>query len=839
MAHECLLFTKLQTMEFFHRDRVGTTRKEGTITAIRQDEHIDTRYRSEIVHITRELVSRTPPRQQEWNVVSTSVSEEDFPRHFSVLATNYRLRSPIVLGLAARLHPPEPLSGNFFSTLPLPVSNGLPVHLTAPFILSSDRRQIRSDMYDDLVSNYNQWLLGSAIPPLYVFLLADLLRHQGHNKQWWPGDAKEGSEHNLTSDLVSAFYQNHVHETTFPVFLSKYAQRPLLPKEVVMVEPRSPAVLKNVLEILKPHELVSLPTRLRKISIQEAKLRSVTPLFIKDEILRYPDNFASQLTLVELQELLDFICKKETNHLIGLPLLPLADGTFAKFEESSSCTEMYIAWSSSLFLRKHLVHPEFCVTAYLDLGLNITNLNVSGIQRLVQEVLPQGDERGEMAQSDQGWINRFWSEYSMFQLDKTSLLDCVSQFPLVRTTRQGKYISISKCKSRSSVILSSLSFESLLWDCFTELGLTVVDRYSRDLPQALREILQPSSDPRGFPHFQFDHALLALDSPVGLSVEQRFQRLNTTHHQFFATWACSQMLQSSKDLRPIARRLPIWPSTHRLTHQPLFLPATDVAMLPVDITPAMVKPFINTPVTQFSAHLKYLDVCPMSWHVFFDKLHFPGGILHRRDIQRYLRLLTTVVNHDRDVSWVLVPNCNSVMCRSDNLYARDRLFLAAFGSVSQRFIVGDLRDLEPRLKAKFGLKCQSQLDLEMFRECASAIDDDSSGDRVQRAAVVFQTYCQDLPLHVNEGSGPWESLDNLKFIPRVGVRSRWSRDVSAYVRNNDLLGVVAPKDIVLPKYEAIVWTQRVLSIAEPHPRIFIANPNFGLPTIQEVVGPFH
>jgi hypothetical protein len=61
------------------------------------------------------------------------------------------------------------------------------------------------------------------------------------------------------------------------------------------------------------------------------------------------------------------------------------------------------------------------------------------------------------------------------------------------------------------------------------------------------------------------------------------------------------------------------------------------------------------------------------------------------------------------------------------------------------------------------------------------------------------------------------------------------RDISAYLSCRDLPDVVAPKDTLLEKYEAIAWTQRAVVSQEPLPGIFSEMGNFGQPTASEVV----
>lgn len=795
---------------------------------------MDGRYCSKIVDI---CCSEAAASYQKWSVVSTHVPREDFPSYPLEFSDKYHLRSPIIAGLAARLDSSDQTASHkFFSTLPLPVPNFLPVHVNAPFILSSDRRQIRFDAYDPLVSKYNQWLLQTVLPPLYLFLLADLLTHHGQNAWVWPGDAEDGSTHEVSQFLVSAFYQIHLRATEFQVFPPAYALRPLSPSEAILLKPGSSAVLNKVLGCLKPHQVAYLPSRIRSRAIQDAGIGSVTPLFVKGELLRYTGNLAPQLNWAELHGLLHFICKDDMKDLIGLPLLPLADGTFGTFEDASSCTEMYfISQSRSskhLFLQRHFVHPKFRATSFSD--LNITQLSVSGIPHLIQEIIPVGNEWNEMPESKREWVERFWSEFPLFQLDAASLLDCICSFPLVPTMQPGRYLSISECRDQSSVIIAS-SENSKLWDCLAKVGMTVVNPYSSDFPEALRKTLKLPS------HSPLDHILSTLRSSSGLLIRQRFQRLKHDEYLFFAAWLRSQMSNTSKSLLHVARMLPIWPVVRRdLNCLPLFLPATEVVMLPSSVTPTAVKPFINDiQFTEYSIHLKHLGENPMSLVEFFDALRFPNNILPLSDIQNYVELLGKITaSTNREISWVLVPNCNRVMCRSDTLYARDPLFLAAFGSASQHFVTAEARVLEPKLKLNFGLKCQHPLNIEVFRTCASAIDEDLSVDKLQRAEVIFEIYCQDLPLHISDSVQLWQSLNHLKFIPRANERFRWGRDVFAYVRNQDLPHVVAPRDIVLRKYEAVTWTQRVLCLTDPHQRILIANPSFGLPTTEEVVGSF-
>jgi hypothetical protein len=178
-----------------------------------------------------------------------------------------------------------------------------------------------------------------------------------------------------------------------------------------------------------------------------------------------------------LLELLGFICSKDAKAVIDLPLLPLADayGTFAKFQTSSESTKTYFPWPQEckhpLFLHIHLVHPQFAIASYLNKNMNIAKLDGLGVNILIEEIISEGDEHSDMKQSDQAWINTFWSEFPMLKLENKAL-DYVSSFPLVPTMEPGKYIYISKCKNRSAVVFSTPDEPPLLWKFLTELGIS-------------------------------------------------------------------------------------------------------------------------------------------------------------------------------------------------------------------------------------------------------------------------------------------------------------------------------------------------------------------------------
>jgi hypothetical protein len=337
------------------------------------------------------------------------------------------------------------------------------------------------------------------------------------------------------------------------------------------------------------------------------------------------------------------------------------------------------------------------------------------------------------------------------------------------------------------------------------------------------------------PLLVFEQFLQAMES---VPVSECLQALNPASQALLAEWLRSQITMVPQHLRSVARALPIWLSTHPSSTKTLLLPADDLKMLPDGITCAAVAPFVNIPVTEYSSDLMSLITTPaMTWTELFNNIQSSTPRLSPPERPKYRDLLRILISTTIDSPWVPVPNSHDIVCSSSDLYARDELFLSAFGPESAHFVAGAFQEFEPQLSAKFGLKCQRNISMDTFRECAAAISSDSSPDRAKRARTVFRFYCEQLPLH-DSSDQRWRTLDDLEFIPRRAFQRKTmtGRNVSVYLRYHDLPDVVAPKYVLLEKHEAIAWTQRALILEEPAIlQILRVQPNFGQPTVAEVV----
>lgn len=808
-------------------------RKGWKFQAKRGNIHWQNPYQSEIVCIERTPLPTGAAKKQEWNVARVSFPRDELG-DYRQLAIKYRLRCPVLLGLAAPLGKDAVVS-KLFSTVPLSITSTLPVHLTAPFILSSDRRQIRLDGYDNSESQYNSQLLVARVPELYLFLQADLLRRFKDNRRWWPGNVKE--EDRITRSAVDAFYATHVKASDQQVFSSVYNNSQLLlPRDAVIIGPGLPPLLKSkILPAFKPYQVAALSSRVSKRAIEGGQLSSVDPLFVKDMIMQNSDILESMdLKIEEVEVLLQFICHDDVTNAIGLPLLPLANGSFAVFEKYSALSKIYYVCESNsprsnpVFRLDHLVHPKFLVKDFLDAGLNMEKLSGTAVKVLIGDILDETDERDSVGHTDQKWIATFWSQYHRLESDTT--LDDISSYPLVPTTQADRYISISRCRDRTAVLFSDIFEPDSLWGWLTELGITVVPRHSATFPVALQNVLRTNDE---FPSFNFGDLLALLEPASEAILVRRFSGMSAKSRQAFANWARNKVASIPSNLIPIAQRLPIWPLIlARNTRMPELRAAQNIIMLPIGMPGEVARRFMNTPVAEFSSTLRHLDAKSLSLPELIQRLQLPAR-LSTRDVSVYKQLMEAIsIGNCQPIPNFRVPNCDRYLSAINTLYGRDPLFLAAFSPGSQQFVLDEIQEYEDLL-THHGLKRQADIDLEMFKACALAIHNDTSQDRVDRALVVFHSYVEELSVRLNF-SDSWAQLDAIRFIPRGRTRhTKLEGDISTFV--TPFPDVVAPNEILQAQYEAIAWTQRALFGVTPNQRILVAYPTLGCPSVAEVV----
>ena len=857
-ASNCLLFTNIEEFCSIVRDANGDEAVSWSIKAERIQDHVEEKTGFSTTKV--DLSYHTTSQLSSWKIARATINESHIPATLPpAFAKQYRLRLPPTIGLAVSLDdpPPKPESFRFFSTLPLPVQTMLPVHIMASFVLSPDRRYIRLDESNNPETEYNRWLLSSMIPPLYLFLLETL--SSGENKQWWPGRRPQDIEP-TAKVLVNAFFSTHLKATERRVFHSMFnPSLSLGPNDCVLfdVEPSS---IKKVLMAMRSDQLVKLPTNITRRAVDDSGVARVDSVFLRNEILRNTFVITSvpEPNMKELEELIDYLsntknvdkatdedpAQKSVANLIGLPLLPLADGTFGVFRDKGCpISEFYFVWTSrgtserSIFPLSRLVHPEFKVKSVLKLDLNVSLLSSDAVKAFITARLPQSrmipDADHEMIQ----WIQDFWDEYPFIRTTPADISDII-EFPLVPTIRPHCYVSLEECSRGSTLIVRGDSQEQL-WDCLDRLGLTVVHADNQLNPENLTHILGRTAD---FPDFKFERILSAINVEFP-TISERFLNLDANSQWIFASWARTHICSFADDLSLIAQELPIW-EVARPGSELELRAASEIYMLPEGLSIETAARFLNCFVAEWG-NLNHLKGPKLTFAELDDHLDLPA-VLRPVDLLPYKELLAIWVNHlpygyGRPLP---VPNSNGEIMPSNLLCAREELFEAAFGVDSVKFLAIEFQELENTLY-RYGLQGENGLDMIMFTACAEAIHDieEDAEDKVQRAAIVFRAYCIDLPLRVDsDAQQSWSRLDDLRFIPRNMDPKRrlehhedrgMSLDIPQYLQ--DLPDVVSPNELVRKEFESIAWTQRASFLAQPHQRVLMTYPDLGRPLVTEVV----
>ncbi|EDR09990.1 uncharacterized protein LACBIDRAFT_317830 [Laccaria bicolor S238N-H82] len=816
IAADCLLFTEIVSISASSRNR-GGIREEWTLNAARESPLLEGKFRYRKLTISH-LPATAHHNSRTWQIATQAVAIDTLSHDLSSVSK----RQPMVGLAASSENKNEHSRGShrFFSTLPLPVSTSLPVHVTASFVLSSDRRNIRLDEFDNLETKYNKWLLSTILPPLYLFLLAKLSCF-GDNGHLWPGNTTDDSISRL---VTSTFYSIHLKSSKLPVFRSEFHPFPVYPEQAVISGNELEAV-STALDLMKPHNIVKLSSPVRWRVIQDAGMSAVTPQYLRTQILSDPTILTSTLNVTALSNLVRFLVRDGVGAVVDLNILPLQDGTFGTFMPKLNNTSYYV-WKKSygtlIFPPNRIVSSEFDAEGLqiLDVDLNIASLDSLNVSTLTREFLPESEEMTITTPPLLDWIKSFWATYFLLSMNEKD----IELLPLVATMEAGHFVSLSYCRT-NSVVLSNEAEPSSewLWDLLQQLRILTVRK--DHLPRALKGILEG----KDYPTFNLSMLLSIMEPSISQIVEQ-IQSLDEQVQHQFASWFRHKL--SSSELRPdlidVARSLPIWPAACQ--NQPERLcAASQVLQLPSGLTLKVAR-FMRVLVSPELA-LKSLNVEPISFSDLHSVLDLPR-VLVENDKRSYKALLRAWVNGlpASDVQPLQVPNCNLVMRLSNSLYARDPLFEAAFGPNSPSFVHSRFQDLEEHLY-RHGLQRQSSLTMTVFAVCARALQRyPADADKTARAAVVFASYSEDLPLHVGSAQRHlWHTVDNIRFIPRK-MNVAWELQ---YVQH--LPEVVSPNELVREEFEHIAWTQRAFFNEQPDQRVLLAYPGLGKPTVSDVV----
>nr|KYP37061.1 Sacsin [Cajanus cajan] len=297
--------------------------------------------------------------------------------------------------------------GRAFCFLPLPISTGLPAHVNAYFELSSNRRDIwfGSDMAGGgrKRSEWNIYLLENVVAPAYGRLLEKIASEIGPCNLFfslWPTTL--GLE--PWASAVRKLYQFVAEFNLRVLYTDARGGQWISTKHAIFPDFTFP----KVVELIKALSGASLPVITLPQTLSERfmeicpSLHFLTPKLLRTLLIRrkreLKDRDAMILTLEyclhDLQESMQF------DTLCGLPLLPVADGSFTSVDMRGSGERVYLARGDEYGLLKDSiprqlvdcaipkeVHKKLCYIAQTD-GTNISFLSCQLLEKLLVKLLP-------------------------------------------------------------------------------------------------------------------------------------------------------------------------------------------------------------------------------------------------------------------------------------------------------------------------------------------------------------------------------------------------------------------------------------------------------------------
>ncbi|KAK7036693.1 hypothetical protein VNI00_011358 [Paramarasmius palmivorus] len=611
-AQESLLFTPITSITAFHRPtgEGNLTRALWRVDVSRQIRSEEGDYTSQRLEM-RSSAEKEKEYRQTWHIVRGE-NLSPLPPECESLPVTHRIRSPFIVGAAAQLPSGSkkgrkptaviaPEVSTLFSTLPLPLGTYLPFELSAPFILSSDRRNIRFESsYEKIETAYNRWLLLEHIPPLYFFLLEELLQDGYDISPCWPGRT---AKHDPISETVIKSFYEKLPSTTRRLFMAGTMH--LTPGEITSSGNEPPVVFQILTQLGTPNMVQLSPSLSKRF---EGAVKQVDQGLLRNEILRNHDGFISwyrkaKKRTEKINILITFLSKGDSSVdiLNGLPLLPLADGGLFAFQNGPNSTVIYSSYKQKLLKLlpvTRLVDPKFRSLAPTlhDKGLNIAPLKPEAVKELLQGIIPEGPLR-RVSQQDHEQIGRFWelSSHLPEPLEDTFLQ--LSSLCLLPTSAPLVYISLSHSKE-PSVLFTARGDEDWLLPCLTAFRATVV--HWTNLERIPVAVLKRKKT-------------LSLDScPIFL------QRVYAVSHKSLASWMMKRRKNSPGGVVNDCKHAILKPKKTLCESYHPFPSGKCIDQTNSGALLKFIRKHLSHPVTPYSFELREMGIQPMSLRAIQD-----------------------------------------------------------------------------------------------------------------------------------------------------------------------------------------------------------------------------
>ena len=774
-----------------------------------------------------------PPKLEQWSVLFKTIPFEDIPKDFRNCLSIHKI-SNISIGIAGALSTP-PHSHRPFFGVPLLNTILLPIHLHCTFILSDDRRSIRYDEKGsgNLESQFNKWLLTQKVPLLYFQFLAGWDHSHPMKKcPWWPRET--GTD--TVSQAVAKAMEDILSTSNEPI-CDTYSGQRIAPSKAHFLQQSCP---KGLLKALLPEDLaimppvIPLPPSPPLQNVDNSYLTKILQDGADTIISMYKEHKITVDDIVDVAKFLSHSHSTEPPSLsdyIGLPLLPLADGTLEIISPEHTTffcppQEHESPWLP--FPPHHFLNPKAAMEHTIYGSLQVHELDSTAVSRLIMAKIPEQDTFISSPDLEQ-WFRELWDliiitpgvqiEDSVFQ-----------QLPLIPIYSPGTPTRISFQKLTGSEVMFVEPQTDMPLDACAALGMKLIK--ASDCEEKLRKVIRSrKGQPLGI-----HHTVIGFFKDLPLSqIPDHFRRLNYNLHSEFSKWFRGQLAGSYHSLpdaeKGIVQCLPLWEAVRVGFTSPRFVSASTALVIPERVSSDVVRMWTTgstayVPTTNLLSLMKKPAALPTFYR---DQLSFPS--IMTTITPTYKSLLKEVLSSRPERS-ILVPNVNGRMSSSTELYlSSNTTFAAAFVSQEKVFLHPYLRDLEQELR-DWGLI--DTITAPSFRACALAIHQDIHRMGIlPRAQTVFRTYNTEMPNKLLGDRSSQNALTHLRFIPRrMGSTRYGSIPMDRY---HTLANIVSPYEILDPKFVSLAWTQRATCLEEASDNLRLVNSSIWEPGVSQVV----
>ena len=763
-------------------------------------------------------------KMDEWSVLFRTIPLQDVPPEFHECLSIHKIQT-ISIGIAGALGSPPHHHRPFFG-LPLLDTISLPIHLHCTFILSDDRRSIRYDEKGkgNVESKFNKWLLTEKVPIFYFQFLAGWDRaHKMEDCPWWP----ERAEDTISKAVVTGM--EAILPASNQLVCDTYSGRRIAPSKAHFLQ----LCPRGLLLQLCPNDLAVVPkfSYLSSFPLQNVDSKYLTAVLRQEATPIISLYEKGTITVGDIVEVAKFLQLPFSDSL-GLPLLPLADGTLAPL--STEHTTFYCPprqhehpWLP--FSPHHFLDPRATKEHEIyDLFL-VQKLDNQAISRLVLSTtqIPEEDTFSSSPTQEQ-WLEELWD-----LLETTPGVEikhpAFQRLPLIPTHNPGTPTRISFQTLGSSQVLFIKRPAGVPLDACVTLGMKPIK--SRDCGEKLKEAIGSRKEWPDI-HRAIIDFFAHLSSGETLD---RFQRLNRELHSKFSLWFREQLRGSyqwslSGPEKSTVKNLPLWETVEIGLRTARFVSANTAVAIPEGVNPEVVRMWATGTEYIHGDHLLSLMKDPIPPSTFYTvHLSFPQLMT---PTPAYKSLLEGVLRSSERTPSIRVPNANGRMVPSNELYlSSNTAFANAFASQNGSFLHPDLRYLERQL-CDWGLI--NAITTDSFEACATAIHRDlRRGDIRARALVVFRTYNTEMPPKLLGARGSQNALRNLRFIPRRLGSTRYGSIPTD--RYHSLPEIVSPSEVLDPDFVSVAWTQRTVCHEGPSAELQLVNRSIWEPEVSEVV----